>query len=198
MKLFSMFIAIYGINNIGKSTQVKRIKTELEKIWKKVKIVKYPIYDLEPTGPKINYFLRDPEAPKISGESLQMLYIQNRLDYEPQLRKDLKTYDIVLAEDYTGTGMAWGMSQGVPYSWLQAKNMQYKQLPADLEILLDGERFVAGKEENHRNEADDEAMEKTRQNFLFLANKFKWPLVNANQSEEFVTKDILKVIQPFL
>jgi thymidylate kinase len=189
-----MFIAIYGINNIGKSTQVKHLKEQFEKIWKKVKIVKYPIYDLEPTGPEINYFLRDPEAPKISGESFQMMYIQNRLDYEPHLKKNLRTYDVVLAEDYIGTGMAWGMTQGVPYSWLQAKNMQYKQMPADLEILMDGERFLEAKEKDHRNESNDEAMEKTRQNFLQLANKYHWPIINANQSEEKVTQGLWRVI----
>ena len=189
-----MFIALYGINNIGKSTQVKCLKEQFEKIWKKVKIVKYPIYDLEPTGPQINTFLRDPDAPKISGESFQMMYIQNRLDYEPQLRKDLRLYDVVLAEDYIGTGMAWGMTQGVPYSWLQGRNMQYKQLKPDLEILMDGERFLEGKENNHRNEEDDEAVEKTRQNFLLLAKKNGWPIVNANQSQEKVTEDLWKVI----
>ncbi|MGE3278205.1 MAG: dTMP kinase [Candidatus Altimarinota bacterium] len=189
-----MFIALYGINNIGKSTQVKRLKEQFEKIWKKVKIEKYPVYDLEPTGPRINYFLRDPEAPHISGESLQMLYIQNRVDFQPQLQKDLKLYDVVIAEDYIGTGMAWGMTQGVPYSWLQAKNMQYKQLKPDLEILMDGNRFLSGKEANHRNEADDEAVEKTRENFLFLAKKYGWPVVNANQSEEQVTQDLWRVI----
>jgi len=189
-----MFITIYGINNIGKSTQVKCLKEQFEKIWKKVKIVKYPIYDLEPTGPQINYFLRDSSAPKISGESFQMMYIQNRLDYEPQLKKDLKSYDVVLAEDYIGTGMAWGMTQGVPYTWLQAKNMQYKQMAPDLEILMDGERFLAGKEHNHRNEKDDEAVEKTRQNFLFLAKKYGWPVVNANQEKDQVTADLWNII----
>ena len=85
-----------------------------------------------------------------------MLYIQNRLDYEPQLEKDLQEYDVVLAEDYIGTGMAWGMTQGVPYAWLQAKNDQYPQLKPDLEILMDGDRFLEGKEDQHRNEGDDE------------------------------------------
>src|SRR3990172_11664175 len=145
-----MFIAIYGINNIGKSTQVKHLASKFEELGKKVKILKYPIYDLEPTGSQINYFLRDPEAPHISGESFQMLYIQNRLDYEPELLKDLKDYDVVIAEDYIGTGLAWGMTQGVPYRWLQSKNDQYRQKKADLEILLDGERILSGKELIHR------------------------------------------------
>lgn len=190
-----MFIALYGINNIGKSTQVKRLAEKLEGAGKSVKVLKFPIYDLEPTGPQINDFLRNPDADEISGESFQMLYIQNRLDFEPQLQELIEEYDVVLAEDYIGTGMAWGMTQGVPYKWLQAKNMQFPQRKPDLEILMDGERFLAGKEEEHRNEADDEAMETTRRNFQWLAKRYKWPIVNAQQEMSAVTHELWQIVQ---
>lgn len=189
-----MFIALYGINNIGKSTQVKRLKDQFELMGKSVKSLKYPLYDLPPTGPKINYFLRDPEAEKITGESFQMLYIQNRLDYQDQLLRDLETHDVVLAEDYIGTGMAWGMTQGVPYEWLRAKNRESPQKKPDQEMLLDGDRFLEGKEVFHRNEDDAEAVNQTRKNFLFLAKRYHWPVINANQSPEKVTAEIWKCI----
>ncbi|MDP3976140.1 MAG: hypothetical protein Q8P95_04465 [bacterium] len=190
-----MFVVLYGINNIGKSTQIKRLRERLEAAGKTVMTVKYPIYDLEPTGPQINYYLRDREAPEISGENFQMLYIQNRLDYEPQLVQALEKHDVVLAEDYIGTGMAWGMTQGVPYEWLQGKNMKHLQRKADLEILLDGERFLLGKEDQHRNEGDNTALEQTRRNFQFLAKRYKWPTVDANQSEEQVTEDLWNIVK---
>lgn len=191
-----MFIALYGINNIGKSTQIKRLAELMQSQGKKVKTLKFPIYDLEPTGPQINYFLRDPEAPQITGESFQMLYIQNRLDFEPELLKLIDEYDVVLAEDYIGTGMAWGMTQGVPYEWLQGRNMQHPQKNPDLEILLDGERFLEGKEEQHRNESDDEAIKQTREHFQWLAKRYKWPTINAQQEELKVTQDLwLKIAE---
>lgn len=189
-----MFIALYGINNIGKSTQIKKLQERLEAGDFRVKVLKFPIYDLEPTGPQINYFLRDPQAPEISGESFQMLYIQNRLDFEPTLLKLLDEYDVVLAEDYIGTGMAWGMTQDIPYEWLQGRNMQYPQKKADLEILMDGERFLSGKEDQHRNESDQAAMDQTRKNFQWLAKRNKWPIVNANQDEESVNNDIWIIV----
>jgi dTMP kinase len=189
-----MLIALYGINNIGKSTQVERLATKLEETGKSVKVLKFPIYDLEPTGPLINDFLRNPDADTISGESFQMLYIQNRLDFEPQLVELLNEYDVVLAEDYIGTGMAWGMTQGVPYKWLQAKNMQFPQMKPDLEILMDGERFLEGKESQHRNEDDDEAIETTRRNFQWLAKRHKWPQVNAQQEIAQVTQDLWQLV----
>lgn len=190
-----MFIALYGINNIGKSTQAKRLQEKFEAEGKRVKVLKFPIYELDPTGPKINYFLRNPDAEKISGENFQMLYIQNRLDYEPALLKYLEKNDVVLAEDYIGTGMAWGMTQGVPYRWLQSRNMMYPQKKPDLEILLDGERFIKGKEKNHRNEENNFAVEQTKKNFLFLSKRYKWPMINANQPEEKVTEELWAVIK---
>ena len=193
-----MFIVLYGINNIGKSTQIERLAQQISDSGRTVKVLKYPIYDLEPTGPQINHFLRDPDAQQISGESFQMLYIQNRLDYEPQLEKDLQEYDVVLAEDYIGTGMAWGMTQGVPYAWLQAKNDQYPQLKPDLEILMDGDRFLEGKEDQHRNEGDDEAIEQTRQNFLWLAKRHGWPVIGAHQPIEAVTADLWRAVEAVL
>ena len=190
-----MFIALYGINNIGKSTQVGRLKERFEQEGKSVKVLKYPIYDLEPTGPKINYFLRDPNAEKISGENFQMLYIQNRLEYQPRLLKDITSHDIVLAEDYIGTGMAWGMTQGARYEWLKETNRRSPQHRPDLEILLDGDRFLSGKEEFHRNEDDERAMDLTRKNFLFLAKRYHWETVNSNQEIEKVTDDLWTVIR---
>ena len=124
-----------------------------------------------------------------------MLYIQNRLDFEPTLNKLLEEYDIVLAEDYIGTGMAWGMTQGVPYEWLQGRNMQHPQKKANLEILLDGQRFAEAIEADHRNESSDTDIEHTRKNFIWLANRYNWPIVNANQNKESVTQEIWKIIQ---
>lgn len=192
-----MFIALYGINNIGKSTQIKALAEKFREQEKTVKILKYPIYDLAPTGPKINELLRNPHAEKISGEAFQMLYIKNRLDYEPQLLQDLAAHDVVLAEDYIGTGMAWGMTQGLSFEKIEELNRKYPQKKPDTEILLDGERFLTGKEANHRNEQDDRAVDQTRKNFLFLAKKFEWPVVGANEDEEKITNKLWQLSQQY-
>ena len=192
-----MFIVLYGINNIGKSTQILALADKFRAAGKTVKVLKYPVYDLEPTGPRINALLRNPNTEKISGEEFQMLYIRNRLDYEPQVLSDLERYIVVLAEDYIGTGMAWGMTQGLAFKKIEELNQKYPQKKPDLEILLDGNRFLSGKEASHRNEQDDRAVEETRKNFLFLAKKFHWPIVSANQQKEEITKKLWDTIVTF-
>ena len=188
-----LFIVIYGINNIGKSTQVEMLVNALEKSELKVEYLKYPIYDLSPTGPKINKILRSGEQQEISEEEFQGLYAKNRYDFQPQLIKKLDEGINVVAECYTGTGLAWGWTKGADLEKLIEINKGLLQ--PDIDILLDGDRFLAGKEETHQHETNDDWMEQCRKNFLELAARFNWEVVNANQTVEEVQLDILDIIE---
>ena len=87
------FIVIYGVNGTGKSTQVKNILRYLKGKKIKVNYLKYPIYDLEPEGPFIDKYLRDPEFRKKNPqttEKLQDKYAKNRKRFEPELKKILE------------------------------------------------------------------------------------------------------------
>ena len=100
-----MLITLYGINNIGKSTQAKKLVERLESEGKTVKYIKYPVYEIEPTGRFLNDFLRgggtEQAAKAASEEELQMWFTLNRYQFEPTLKKWLADGVIVIAEDYT-------------------------------------------------------------------------------------------------
>jgi thymidylate kinase len=181
------FIVIYGANNLGKTTVVKKL---IER--RGLTYLKYPIYDLEPTGPLINSIIRPKEPVLIPTPALelQMIYAQNRRDYEPTLESILKNGQTVIAEDYTGTGMSWGMVEGIAFENLERINKGLK-VP-DKAILLDGERFSTGIERGHRFEGGN--WEKARENFQFLAQKYGWEVVNANQTEERVYENICEIL----
>ncbi|MDP2586888.1 MAG: hypothetical protein Q8P32_03910 [Candidatus Komeilibacteria bacterium] len=187
-----LFIVIYGINNLGKSTQAELLVESLEKAGLKAQYLKYPIYDLTPTGPLINEVLRGAGGQKMSEEELQAIYTQNRRDYQPQLIKLIDEGVNVVAEDYVGTGLAWGWSKGADLEKLIESNRGL--LKPDIEILLDGERFIQAKEEGHLHESNDALVEKCRANHLQLAARFGWAVVNANQEIDEVQDEILKVI----
>ncbi len=51
-------IVFYGINNLGKSTQAELLVERIKQEGKKAQHIKYPIYELEPTGSMINRYLR--------------------------------------------------------------------------------------------------------------------------------------------
>ena len=92
------FIVVYGANNLGKTEQAKRLVQSLKAVGFKSRYIKYPIYDLEPTGPKINAALRKNSI--ITNLDLQKEFAQNRRDFEPQLVKTLNQGTWVVAEDY--------------------------------------------------------------------------------------------------
>ena len=188
-----IFIVIYGINNLGKSTQAELLVESLEKAGLHAQYLKYPIYDLKPTGPLINEVLRGAEGQKMPEEELQAIYTQNRRDFQPQLIKLIAEGINVVAEDYVGTGLAWGASKGADLEKLIISNKGL--LKPDIEILLDGERFIEAKEEGHLHEKNDELVEKCRATHLQLAARFNWAVINANQEVEEVQAEILKIIE---
>ncbi|MFH1375542.1 MAG: hypothetical protein ABIH35_02625 [Patescibacteria group bacterium] len=227
------FIALYGINNIGKSTQTSFLVQRLVNSGVRVEYIKYPIYDLDPTGKKLNEILRGKEkhgvqamieffegtrvkkpnarrkpnivfrrqaiAPKeirqrVTEEELQMWYSLNRYQFDPQVRKKLVSGLSLVAEDYTGTGLAWGSAKGADLDWLQSVN-KFLCKP-DLEILIDGERFLQGKEKVHLHESSDRLINKARKSFQKLAKKNNWRVVNANQPIDRVADEIWQLTAP--
>src|SRR5436190_17167412 len=110
---YGKFIAIYGVNNIGKSTQAKRLVRKLVAEGKKAVYLKYPVYDLEPSGVMINEYLRGGNPYDLSPREIQLVYALNRTQKEPDIEKWLSGGTTVVAEDYTGTGVAWGIGTGL-------------------------------------------------------------------------------------
>lgn len=147
----------------------------MQAMGKKAVYIKYPIYDLEPTGPYLNKIIRSGNPQSISEHELQMWFTINRYQFEPQLKKWLEDGTIVVAEDYIGTGIAWGTAKGVDTSWLERINMYLT--PEDLPILIDGHRVLTAKEQVHIHEADDDLSEKCRKVLHDLAEKYGWRTV---------------------
>lgn len=195
-KMAGKFIAIYGTNGIGKTTQVEKLVEFLGAEGKKASRLKYPVYDLAPEGPFIHKYLRDPKFRKkneLTTHELQKKYADNRKRYEKELRKRLKMGEWIVAEDYVGTGIAWGLTWGGDLEYLEKINKNL--LKPDLEILMHGERFLTAVEKDHRNEMEPERIKICKNFHLLLAKKYGWKIVNANQSIKKVQKDIIKIIE---
>ena len=106
-----MFITLYGINNIGKTTHTVRLVKRLKKAGYDAVRIKYPVYDVHPSGDFLNKVLRSGESQMLSEEELQLWFVLNRTQFQPILKGWLDAGKIVVAEDYTGTGIAWGTTQ---------------------------------------------------------------------------------------
>lgn len=199
MKTKGKMITIYGINGIGKTTQLELLVGFLQSQGKEASRLKYPVYDLEPEGPFIYKYLRDPEFRthnELSTENLQMKYADNRRRYEPELQKRLELGEWVIAEDYVGTGIAWGLTWGANLEYLEDINKDLYQ--SDLSILMHGERFDTTIETGHRNETNGDRIKICRNFHLLLGEYYEWKKVNANQDIESVQADIQKLVGELL
>ncbi|MBI5412753.1 hypothetical protein HZA42_00195 [Candidatus Peregrinibacteria bacterium] len=188
-----LFITLYGINNIGKTTHAKRIVERLKKLGKRAVYLKYPIYDIEPTGPFINSILRSGNKQKISEEELQLWFVLNRYQFEPKLKEMLKKGITVVAEDYIGTGIAWGMAKGALHAELESMNKFLVQ--EDVAIMMDGQRKLSAKEKTHIHESDDALAEKCRRIYKKLAKRYKWRVVKVDKDSDVTASRIWNAIR---
>jgi len=179
-----------GINSIGKSTQVKLLKDRMLKDGnrKYVEVVKYPFYDIEPIGPMLNDYLRNGNPFGLTAREFQTLQAMHRVQVQPLIFHYLERGHNVIAEDYTGTGIAWGIGAGVDKEYLLKINEGL--LKEDVPILLDGDRFLEGKESGHTHEEDDKLIKEVRAAHLHLAQEFDWHIVIANAPKQTVHEHI--------
>ncbi len=190
------FIVFYGINNLGKTTQAKLLVQWLNGLGISAKYLKYAIYDLEPTGPRLNAYLRKGNPEKLTPLEFQELQIKNREDFEPELKKILEQGTWVVAEDYRGTGIAWGTGAGIDQSYLEAKNSHL--MDEDFVFFFDGDRFKSGIESVHTHEQDEILIQKVRTIHQNLAKKHGWVTVDANNTIEQIFQYIKGLVMQIL
>jgi thymidylate kinase len=167
-------VVVYGMNNVGKSFFTEEIANYLRTKGLRIRQLKYPIYDLEPTGSKINDYLRHGNPEGITAQQAQEYFALNRQHFQPQLEGHLESGEWVVAEDYKGTGFCWGIISGVSFGRLIGMNQGL--LDPDLSILLDGERVSSAIEPNHTHESLGN-WNRGRQVHLEMAERFGWRVV---------------------
>lgn len=174
------FIVLYGINNLGKTTQAKILVDKLNLHGLKAEYLKYPIYELTPSGAILNNYLRQDNLYSLTPRETQIIYALNRAQSEKTLREKLARGINIVAEDYVGTGIAWGLAAGLDENFLKLINSNL--LKEDLAFLFDGERFFESIEYHHLHETNYELITKARIAHLRLGYEFNWFIINANQS----------------
>lgn len=189
-------ITLYGINGIGKTTQGELLVKYLRTRGKQASRLKYPVYDLEPEGSFLYKYLRDTDfrsKNELTTEALQQKFADNRKRYESELKKRLAAGEWIIAEDYVGTGIAWGLTWAADLEYLEKINAKLHK--PDLNILMHGRRYLTATEPKHRNENEEERINVCKNFFLLLAERYGWSRVNANQSIETVSRDITAMLE---
>lgn len=190
------FIVFYGINNLGKSTQALKLVERLKNEGEKAEYLKYPVYELEPSGLLINDYLRGDNKFDLTRKEAQILYVMNRFQYELVLKKKLNQGTNIISEDYVGTGLAWGITTGVEENFL--KEINKNLLKEDLAFLFDGNRFTESEEKKHKHENNGEFLNKCREVHLRLGREFNWKTINANQTIEEIHNQLWQEIKKII
>ena len=167
-----LFIVLYGPSGVGKTKQLELLEDRLRKEGVAFKRVEYPVYDLSEAGPKLKRILwrRERAMPE---EQMQQLFAKNRQDFEPTLSGWLKSGVTVLAEDYKGTGMVWGVTRGLTMQRMEEINKDFRE--PDVSILIDGPRRLDLRSgEGHIYQTDEEEWYRARKNYLAMADKYGW------------------------
>jgi len=157
--------------------------------------LKYPIYHSS-TGKRISSILREGKEPDISETDFQTIYYENRKEFEPELKTKLDAGIMIVAEDYIGTSLAWGSAKGADYKYLRKLNS--KLIQEDLALLMDGERFLAGKEAHHLHEDNEALMAKVREIHLRVGKELGWKIIPANRPVDAVFEDLKKEVLALL
>lgn len=177
-----LFIVLYGVNNLGKTTQAKLLVEKLNREGHPAEYIKYPQYDVLPSGPMINDYLRGGNPLGLNFREFQILNVLNRTQFEPILKAKLESGTHIVSEDYVGSGLGWGIGAGVNADFLKKLNSHL--LKEDIVFLFDGERFVEAKEAAHQYEQDGDLTERARVAHMELAQEYHWTIINANDSIE--------------
>lgn len=188
-----MLIVFYGINNLGKSTQAKRLVERLISEGFESEYIKYPHYNIKPFGDMINDYLRNGNPENLSAREAQKIYTLDRFNYQPTLRQKLDSGVHIIAEDYTGTGLAWGAGTGVDLEYL--KKINSPLIKEDIAFYFYGERFLEAKEKGHKHEENDSLMTEVHKIHDKLADTHGWIPVHANREMDEIHDEIWEMIK---
>lgn len=184
---------LYGPSGVGKTKQLDLLEEKMRGMGTPVRRVEYPIYDQGQSGPELKRMLWGHKQ-KLSELEMQKLFAENRQEFEPTLCSWLDSGVSVLAEDYKGTGMVWGLTRGMTTEQVEELNRDF--IEPDVSILIDGPRRLdlrAG--EGHIYQQDEDEWYRARKNYLQMADKHGWVRVGRDAPILTVAGRIWTVVQ---
>ncbi len=192
------FIVLEGLDGSGISTQAARLESYLKSKRLKTLLTK------EPTTGLIGGMIREAlkEDWSTSFKSLQLLFCADRAKHlEEEIEPALSNGRMVVCDRYLFSTLAFGFASGVDFQWLFNVNKVFRM--PDLTIFIDippdvsFSRIESGREKRELFEKR-EALNKVRKAYLNLAKRFRFKIVNGDQSADETSKEIQQIVDRFL
>lgn len=190
------FIAIEGIDAVGKKTQTFILKSWLNSRNMSAHTFSFPAYDTV-IGREIRKFLAGTVS--YPQQARAMLYAANRWEKSAELERLLSSTDAVIVNRYTGSNYAYGTSNGLQLDWLVSLEAGLPQ--PDLTLVLDAPPVKVARRRGERKDTYErnlELQEKVRSAYLALAKRFGWTVVNAEGGVEETGRAVKAAVSKML
>jgi dTMP kinase len=186
-------IVFEGIDKAGKTTQAKLLE---KKLGSKCVRIDFPDYST-PIGKEIKQFLdgkRDyPDEVKM------MLLSANRWEKKIQIEKIAAKGTTIIMNRYYQSNLVYGISKGLKLDWLLSLD---EGMPgADLVIVIDIKpKTLARRSKNVVDtfEKDLGLIRRVKKNYRILGKRFKWRIVEGENSVDKVHGQVLKIVKKFV
>lgn len=186
------FIAIEGIDAVGKKTQTSVLKSWLRAKGMTTRTLSFPVYETT-IGKEIRKFLAG--TVEYPPEVRAMLYAANRWEKKAELEETLAKTDVTIVNRYSGSNFAYGVSSGLELEWLIRLE---EGLPKpDLVLVLDAPpaRLVprrGGNKDSYERNAS--LQERARSAYLEHAAKFGWTVIDANKGIDETSRAVKSAV----
>lgn len=202
-------IVFEGLDRSGKTTQCKIITSWMNKNVGPTEMIRFPNRESE-TGKLIDAVLSGSKT--MNNESLHLLFAANRWEEKERMDKLISQGIHTICDRYSESGIAYSVARGLNYDWCcnTEKGLHIADLILFLEIPIDTieKRMGYGKEITERAVFQEKVREayKTIQSDKRLGEKYvgmgttsrtedRWIKINANQSYDLVTDEIISELQ---
>jgi dTMP kinase len=186
-------IAFEGLDQSGKQTQAAWLAEALRAAGHRVQTLSFPDYTTS-LGAEIGAALQGQRH--YGPDVLQLVYIANRYEHAPAIRAWLAEGQMVVADRYAASSVAYGEAQGLDLDWLADAQ---RLLPAaDLTLLLDiaPETSLTRKRASRdRFEQDLPLLARVRDSYRRQAGAADWQLIDGTQPAETVRAAVTAAVR---
>lgn len=186
-------IAIEGIDQSGKRTQTRLLAQQLRKDHYRVSTISFPIYGSR-TGRDIRAFLKGELS--YAPQAVHMMYSLNRWENISLIKKRIDQSDFVIADRYTPSNLAYGVSKGLDPRWLQELDRGLPQ--PELVIVLDVPVSASFKRKSLGRDAHESRtglMLRVRRAYRSLARRYGWKVLDGTMVSERVQLEVLRLVR---
>jgi dTMP kinase len=187
-----VLIAFEGLDQSGKETQARLLAARLVAEGRRVTTVSFPDY-ATPIGTELYKALHGerPYGPDV----IQMLMIANRYEWKPAIVAAMAEGQVVVADRYLASSVAYGEAQGLDPDWL-FEAQKYLPVPT-LTVMIDiaPATAVARKRVNRdRFEQDLAMLERVRVSYRRQARNPCWAAIDGERPIEVVAADVATAV----